>query len=325
MRAVVFTGAGGNEVVEIAERPDPAPEPHEVLVHARYAGLNPADLHQRQGRYPPPRGAPEDVPGLEVAGQVATVGAQVSRWQVGDRVMGLVAGGGIADRVVVDERSLMAVPDRIDDVEAAGIPECFLTAHDALRTQGGMRRGHVVLVHGATGGVGSAAVQLARTLGARVIGSTRSAAGPEFVERLGGEHVGDTTFRDEVLERTDGRGVDVVIELVGAPHFPANLEVLATRGTIVVVGIGAGSRIELALHTLIARRGRLAGTRLRDRPLEEKAEVVAAFAHDAADALGDRDVVPIIEDVVALSRVHEAFDRLEAGGRLGKLVLDLEM
>jgi NADPH:quinone reductase len=324
MRAVVFTGAGGNEVVEVVERPDPMPGPHEILVEARYAGLNPADLHQREGRYPPPAGVPADVPGLEVAGRVTAIGGSVSRWRVGERVMGLVAGAGLADRVAVHEANVMAVPDALDAVAAAAVPEAFLTAHDALRTLGAMRTGDVVLVHGANGGVGTAALQLVVGLGARAIGSTRSAQGHVLVEELGAEHVRDASFRDEVLAATNGRGVDIVLELVGAPHFPADLEVLATCGTIVVVGIGAGGRIELGLGALLARRARLIGTRLRSRTIAEKESVVRSFARDAAGLFADGTLHPVIEDVVPVTRIHDAFDRLASGGRRGKLVLDLE-
>lgn len=321
MRAVVFTGSGGNEVVEIAERSDPDPGPHEVVVASRFAGLNPADLHQRQGQYPAPPGAPADVPGLEVAGDVVAVGERVSRWRVGDRVMGLVGGGGLADRVAVHESCVLAVPDALDDAEAAAVPETFVTAHDALRTQAGLTTGETVLIHGANGAVGTSATQLGVMLGARVLGSSRTEDGRALVRELGGEPVDDATFSSEVGALVDG--VDVIIELVGAPHFPANLDVLATGGRIVVVGVGAGSRIELALRELMTRRARLIGTNLRRRSTDEKADAVAAFGRDAFGSLADGSIRPVIDAIVPLSSVHDAFDRLAGGGRRGKLLLDL--
>src|SRR5699024_1742067 len=242
MRAVVYTGAGGNEVVRVLERPDPVPEGDEVLVAVRYAGINPADLQQRDGHYPPPPGAPVDIPGLEVAGEVIAVGPRVLGTRVGEHVMGLVAGGGLADRVVVSERHVVAVPTDLTPQEAASTPEGFITAHDAIRSQAGLRPGEVLLVNGATGGVGSAAVQIARAAGARVVGTSRTERGRELIAELGGIPA-DPAETAEVVERvSEGRGADVVLELVGAPNLATDLENLAVLGRVGVVAVGAGRK-----------------------------------------------------------------------------------
>src|SRR3954447_13185659 len=210
VRAVVFTGAGGNEVIRLDELPDPVPGSQELLVHVTHAGLNPADLSQREGSYPAPPGSPQDVPGLEVAGTVAACGAQVLSFKPGDRVFGLVGGGGLADRVVVHERCVAAVPDALDEPGAAAVPEAFITAHDAIRTQAGLRPGERLLVHGAAGGVGSAALQIGGITGARVLGTVRSADAAAVVREFGGEPITDEGFADSVLEATGGSGADVI-------------------------------------------------------------------------------------------------------------------
>lgn len=323
MRCIIFTGAGGNEVVEIVERPDPVPAGREVLVTARVAALNPADLLQREGNYPAPPGSPPDVPGLEVAGEVVAVGPDVERWGVGDRVFGLVGGGGLSTRVLVEERSLAAVPDRLDEHGAAAVPEVFVTAHDALRTQAGLRRDETLLVHGASGGVGSAAVQLGLALGARVLGTARSEDGRVFVAELGAEPVADEGFVDAVLSATDGHGADVILELVGTPHFPADLDVVAQRGRIMVVGIVGGTEARFSLLQLMQRRARIEGTVLRARDLDEKAAAVAAFGREVVPLLADGTIAPVVDHTFRMYEVHAAFDHLAGRGKRGKVLLDL--
>ena len=202
MRAVIFTAAGGNEVVQLVERPDPVPGPEEVLVAVGFAGLNPADLQQRAGRYPAPPGNPPDHPGLEVAGTVIAMGEKVTTWREGDRVFGLIAAGGLADRVVVHERCVARVPDTLADREAAAVPEGFITAHDAVMTQAGLRMGEVLLVHGAAGGVGSAAVQIGIEAGCRVVATARSDRAREAVTELGAEVFDDEAFPGNVRAST---------------------------------------------------------------------------------------------------------------------------
>ncbi|MHB1062984.1 MAG: zinc-binding dehydrogenase [Georgenia sp.] len=323
MRAVTYAGAGGNEIVTVAERPDPVPEGDEVLVVVRYAGINPADLQQRDGNYPPPPGAPADVPGLEVAGEVLALGPRVLHLKVGDRVMGLVAGGGLADRVVVSERHVTAVPALLDGPEAASVPEGFITAHDAILSQAGLRPGEVLLVNGATGGVGSAAVQIARACGARVVGTSRTERGRRLIAELGGVPATTETVADVVDEVSAGRGADVVLELVGAPNLATDLSLLATLGRVVVVGVGAGAEATINLRALMGRRGRLLATVLRARPTEEKAAAVRAFEREVLPHLAGGDLRPVIDKVFPVDDVAAAFDHVETAPKQGKVLLDL--
>lgn len=324
MRAVTFTGAGGNEVVDVVDRDDPTPGSEEVVVGVSHAGLNPADVQQRRGRYPAPPGAPDDIPGLEVAGRVVAVGDRVLRWRTGDRVLGLVGGGGLASRVAVHERCLAPVPDQLDDAGAAAVPEAFMTAHDAIRTQAGLTMGETLLVHGANGGVGDAAVQIGALTGARVLAVSRSI--PAGADDHGGRvtWIADEGFAEAVIDATDGHGVDVVLELVGAPHFPGNLDVLAHQGRIVIVGVAAGARTELSLIDLMRKRASMRGTVLRARALEDKAQVVRAFERELLPGFTRGDLVPRIDRIFDVDDVTDAFDHLAAPGKYGKVLIRFE-
>jgi NADPH2:quinone reductase len=317
VRAVVLTGAGGNEVVSFAERPDPSPSADDVLIRVAYAGLNPADLVQRAGNYPAPPGSPQDIPGLEVAGTVERCGARVSSWQTGDRVFGLVGGGGLADRVLAHERCVARVPDTLGEQEAAAVPEAFITAHDAVFTEARLHPGETLLVHGAGGGVGTAAVQLGVAAGARVVATVRSPGVKEAVTDLGAEVVLDDDFPSAMPA-----SADVILELVGGAHFPDNLDVLARRGRIVIVSVAGGHEIDLALVTLMQKRARIAGTVLRSRPLEEKAAAVRAFEHQVVPGLASGRLRPVVDSVYPATDVTRAFDRLEERGKLGKVLLE---
>jgi NADPH2:quinone reductase len=321
VRAVVFAGAGGNEVIRLEQRPDPVPGSEELLVRVTHAGLNPADLSQRDGSYPAPPGSPQDVPGLEVAGTVEACGAQVLGWQPGDRVFGLVGGGGLADRVLVHQRCVAPVPEGLDEAAAAAVPEAFITAHDAIRSQALLRPGDVLLVHGAAGGVGSAALQIGVVCGARVLGTVRSADAAALVRELGGEPIMDENFAESVMTATDGRGADVILELVGAPHFPDNLRVVAMQGRIVVVGLGAGAQVSRVLRQLMARRASMRGTMLRARPLEQKSEAVRAFERELLPHLASGRLRPVIDTIVPYERAGDAFERMAASGKRGKVLL----
>jgi NADPH:quinone reductase len=321
VKAVVFTGAGGPEVVSLTERPDPEPGPEDILVAVAYVGLNPADSQQRQGRYPAPPGAPADVPGLEVAGTVLACGARVAAWKPGDRVFGLVGGGGLADRVVVHERCVTRVPDNLSERDAAAVPEAFITAHDAAFSQAGLRMGETLVVHGAAGGVGTAAVQLALAAGARPLAVVRSDRAAEAVSGLGAEVVREDAFPAGVLDATGGAGADVILELVGAPHFPANLEVLARKGRVVVVGVAAGGDATMPLRELMQRRASVRGTMLRARPLEEKAAAVRAFEREVVPQLASGRVRPVVDSEFPAAEAAAAFERLDGHGKVGKVLL----
>src|SRR5881398_773791 len=250
----------------VAEHPDPQPGAGEVLVRVRAAGLNGADMLQRRGGYPAPPGSPPDIPGLELAGEVAAVGAGARRFAEGDRVMGIVAGGGQAELAVVHERILMPVPEALGWPEAGGVPEVFTTAHDAIFTQAGLRPGEHLLVHGGAGGVGTAAIQLARAAGARVTASVRRAPQRAGVAALGASVI-------DPGEVDEHGPYDVILELVGAPNLQANVQALATGGRIAVIGVSAGATGALNLLALMAKRARIHGSTLRARPPEEKALV----------------------------------------------------
>jgi NADPH:quinone reductase-like Zn-dependent oxidoreductase len=314
VRAIVLDG----EELRLEERPDPLPGSSDVVVAAAFAALNPADLAQRAGRYPAPPGAPQDVPGLEVSGTVVACGEQVRDWQVGERVFGLVGGGGLADRVVVHERHVVAVPDRLDDEEAAAVPEAFITAHDAVITQAGLGPGDVLLVNGANGGVGTAAVQIGVLTGAHVFASARSDGARGRLAELGADAMdAEDAFR---LVRGEG-GADVVLELVGAPNLAGDLEALAAKGRVVIVGTGAGDEAPLSLRALMGRRGRILGTMLRARPLEEKAAAVQAFGHHVLPFLADGRAVGIVDRVFPAEEAVDAFDYMAQPGKFGKVLL----
>jgi NADPH:quinone reductase len=303
----------------IREYPDPIPGNGELLVRVRAAGLNGADLHQLRGGYPAPPGSPADIPGLELAGEVAATGHGVARFQPGDRVMALVGGGAQAELALVHERVAMPVPDALSWPQAGGFPEVFTTAHDALFTQCGLGLGDRVLVHGAAGGVGTAAVQLAAAAGALVTATVRNPEHHRAVAELGAERVATP---DELRGSGGGGPFDVILELVGAPNFPANLEALASGGRISIIGTGAGSRIELDLRILMARRGKLLGSHLRLRPLEEKAEAARRVEHQVLPAVASGRVRVPVAATYPLDAVEQAYDRFRAGGKLGKIVLE---
>lgn len=302
--------------IRVREHPDPVPGTGQALVRVRAAGLNGADMMQRRGLYPAPPGWPQDIPGLELAGEVEALGEGARRFQVGDRVMAIVGGGGQAELAVVHERELMPVPGALAWAQAGGLPEVFLTAHDALFSQARLRPGERLLVHGAAGGVGTAAIQLAVSAGARAIGTVRRAELRAAVEELGAEALAPDGFAD--------RGpFDVVLELVGAPNLAASLGALAPGGRIVVIGISAGARAEIDLRLLMGSRARICGSTLRARPLEEKA---------IASRRLEREVLPLFEsgrlrvpvaEAFPLERAAEAYERFAAGGKLGKIVLEM--
>ena len=319
MRAVTFSGAGGNEVVRFTGRPDPVPGDHEVLIAARFAGVNWADVAQRAGHYPAPPGSPADIPGLEVAGLVQATGREVRAWQAGDRVFGIVGGGGLADRVVAHERHLAAVPDGLGEDTAAAVPEAYITAHDAIFTRCGLELGEVLLVTGANGAVGSAAVALGLAAGARVVASVRSVGAGDALAAAGAIVTGPDKVAGE-LAALGGAGV--VLELIGAQNLEADFAVLAMKGRIVVVGTPAGADGAISLRALMGKRASLYGTMLRARPLEEKAAAVQAFARSVVPLLAAGQALPRIDRVFPAAEAAAAFDYLVRPGKSGKVLLD---
>jgi len=302
--------------VEVEERPDPVPGLGEALVRVRASGLNGADLAQRAGRYPAPPGSPPDIPGLELAGDVIALGPGVTRVAEGARVMALVGGGGHAELAAVHESLLLAVPERVSWEEAGGFVEVFATAHDALFTQAALAPGERVLVQGAAGGVGVAGVQLAHATGASVVATVRAEELRPRVAELGADvrRPGDL----------DGLVFDVVLELVGGDNLAADLGMLATGGRMVVIGVGAGARVEIPFFELMRRRGRILASTLRSRPLEEKALVVRRLERHVLPLLGDGRVVVPVHETFELADAQAAYERFLAGGKLGKIVLRMD-
>lgn len=312
MRAVTIR----EKQLSVEDHPDPLPGAGELLVRVRAAGLNGADMMQRRGLYPAPPGAPQDIPGLELAGEVAARGAGAERFKEGDRVMGIVAGGGQAELAVVHERILMPVPESLDWVRAGGVPEVFTTAHDALFTQAALQTGERLLVHGGAGGVGTAAVQLGRTAGARVTATVRNSEVREQVSALGAKVIPPEGF--------DEHGpFDVVLELVGGPNLIHNVKSLRTSGRIIVIGIGAGAKSELDLRLLMSKRGRVQASTLRPRPLEEKALTARAVERSVLPLLGAGDLEVPVAGTYALEEAVAAYDRFAGGAKFGKIVLEM--
>lgn len=302
--------------LEWRQHPDPTPALGEVLIEVRAAGLSNADLLQRRGLYPAPEGVAADIPGLEAAGEVVALGPGVTRFAVGDRVMAVLGGAGQAERVAVHERAAMPVPDSVSWEQAGAVPENSTTAHDALFTQAGLQMGERLLVHGAAGGVGSAAVLLGAAAGASVVATVRDPS-----KRAGVAALAPGVAAIDPADFVDHGPFDVVLELVGAPNLPGDLEALATAGRIVVIGVGAGAKAEVNLLALMAKRGRIMASTLRTRPLEQKAAAARLVEAHVLPLLADGRLALPIDATVPMADAADAYDRFAAGGKLGKIVL----
>jgi NADPH2:quinone reductase len=329
MRAVVITSHGGVDgigVMEVESPPAPVADRVRVRVHA--AGLNRADILQRRGSYPAPLGYPQNIPGLEFAGEVDAIGDAVRAWKIGDRVFGITAGGAQAELIVVPESNLARVPAQLSWDEAGAMPEVFITAHDALFTRAGLQMGERVLVHAVASGVGTAAVQLAHATGATVYGTSRSADKLNRMRelKLGMDEsvaVGDAPakFVEAVQKWTNGAGVDVILDLVGGSYFPPSLEALSIRGRIISVGTTAGAKSEIDLGLLKQKRAAIIGTMLRTRSIEEKAEAIRRFAAAVLPLVSRGRIRPVIDRVYPVNQVRDAHERLESNPSFGKIVL----
>ena len=302
--------------IEVAEHPDPEPQDGQLLVRVKAAGLNGADMMQLAGHYPAPPGAPADIPGLELAGEVVACGRRAGRFEPGDRVMAIVAGGGQAELAVVHERTAMPVPEELDWTAAGGVPEVFTTAHDALFTQGGLTVGERLLVHGAAGGVGMAAVQLGVMAGARVTATVRNQHARDQIAALGVNAIEPEAF----VEQGE---YDVILELVGAPNLSGNLDALAVGGRICIIGVGAGAKTEFDLRKLMAKRGRIHGSTLRNRPIEEKAIAARLMEKMVLPGFASGDLSVPVTETFALDEAPKAYERFQAGGKRGKIVLEV--
>jgi putative PIG3 family NAD(P)H quinone oxidoreductase len=323
VRAVVVREPGGPEVLELAEVPDPSPGPGEVLVAVAAAGVNRADLLQRQGRYPPPPGA-SDLLGLEVSGTVVQVGPGAGCWEVGDEVCALLAGGGYAERVVVPAGQVMPVPAGVDLVDAAALPEVTATVWSTVFMGAGLRPGEVLLVHGGGSGIGTMAVQLARYVGATVAVTAGSRRKLEACARLGAEVLVDYTrqdFVEEVRAATGGSGADVVLDVVGAPYLSRNVDLLATGGRLVLIGLQGGARAEIDLGAVLAKRLSVLGSTLRARPPADKAAICASVVEHVWPLLAEGRVRPVVHERVPMAEAARAHRAVEASEHVGKVLL----
>ncbi len=327
MKAIVITGKGGPEVLQIRDVPTPEPRGDQVRVRVRACGLNRADLLQCKGVYPAPPGSAADIPGLEYAGEVDALGPDVvGPLEPGDRVFGIVGGGGQAEYVIAHERLVARVPDKLDFLNAAAVPEAFITAHDALIMQGHILPGERVLIHAVGSGVGTAAVQLAHAMGCEVWGTSRTAEKLEKTRPFGLDHAIDTSlmdFADAVAGSTEGRGVDVVIDLLGGIALERNLAALAAKGRLVLVGLLGGSQATLDLNLMLRKRLTMVGTTLRARPLEDKIIATGRFASQVGPWLERGLVRPIVDSVFPFQDVRAGLLRLESNDVFGKIVLSV--
>jgi putative PIG3 family NAD(P)H quinone oxidoreductase len=313
-------------VLEIQDRPVPEPKEGEILVRVRASALNRADLLQRQGHYPAPPGAPPDIPGLEFAGEVAAIGAGVSEWTAGDRVFGIVAGGGNAEFLVTDARAVAPIPSTLSWTEAGAMPEAFITAHDALVTQATVRAGEHVLIHAVGSGVGLAATQLARAWDAIPFGTART---PDKVERAreygleDGITVGDDM--DVIVAAAErwsgGKGMEITLDLVAGPYMAANIRAASLKGRIILIGTVAGRSATIPVGMVLGKRLTLRGTVLRARTIEERRSVTASFARDVVPLLGAGALRPVVDHVFSLDDIRVAHERLESNQSFGKVVI----
>jgi len=329
MKAATIVSHGGVEGLEVREVEMPAsPTADRVRVRVHAAALNRADILQRQGRYPAPPGVPQDIPGLEFAGEVDEVGKDVRAWEPGQRVFGIIAGGAQAEYVVVPENTLAEIPANLDWAAAAAVPEAFITAHDALFTQAELQIGDSVLIHAAGSGVGTAAIQLARAMGARVYGTSRATDKLERAKSFGLDNAvvvnNPNDFVDAVRQWTNGQGVNIILDLVGGAYFEANVSALAPKGRLMLIGTTSGSQATLDFSTVMRKRLRITGTVLRNRSPEEKAAATRLFVNHVVPLLASGAVQPTIDSTYSLDEIRAAHARLESNKTFGKVVLMID-
>jgi putative PIG3 family NAD(P)H quinone oxidoreductase len=326
MRAVEIVEPGGPEVLKPTARPVPSPTTGEILVRVQAAGVNRPDVMQRQGNYPVPKGV-TDIPGLEIAGTVASLGQGVEGWAVGDAVCALVAGGGYAEYCVAPAPQCLPVPKGLGMVEAAALPETFFTVWDNVFTRGRLKAGETLLVHGGSSGIGTTAIQLARALGARVFATAGSAEKCAACERLGAERA--INYRDEdfvavVKDATGGKGVDVVLDMVGGDYVTRNLNALGQGGRLVQIAVQKGTKAEIVVHLIMAKQITFTGSTLRPRPVADKAAIAAALLENAWPLVEAGKVRPVIHATFPLEKAAEAHALMDSGAHIGKIVLTIQ-
>ncbi len=326
MIAIEIAGFGGPEVLRATERPTPEPGPNEIVVRVHAAGVNRPDLMQRQGHYPPPAGA-SDIPGLELAGTVAAVGPVLeggrSRWAEGDQICALVAGGGYAEYALVPSPQALPIPAGVDPITAAAVPETYFTVWTNVFRRGQLRTGDTLLVHGGTSGIGTTAIQLARAFGATVYATAGSDEKCAACEQLGARAINyhSSDFVAEIRDLTSGRGVDIILDIVGGDYFKRNLEALAVEGRLLQIGLQGGASATINLATLMQRRLTVTGSTLRSRSVEEKAAIAREIEQHVWPLLSSGIVAPVIDRTLPLEHAAEAHRLLESGVVIGKIVL----
>jgi NADPH2:quinone reductase len=325
MRAVVITRPGGPDVLDVQDVETPEPVGDYVRVRVRASGINRADLLQRAGGYPAPAGSPADIPGLEFAGEVDAVGPRATMWKTGQRVMGLAGGGAQAEYILAHEGMLVEIPANLDYVQAAAIPEVFMTAHDGLFTQGGLQMGERVLIHAAGSGVGTAAIQLAHAVGATTFGTSRTPGKLERAKPLGLDYgLSDQNFASEMKRLTNGAGVHLVLDFIGAAYLEQNLDVLTTWGRLVFLATMGGVQGNTDLRLLMSKRLTMRGCTLRSRTLEEKMAVTRRFATSVLPLLASGKVKPIIEKVYPMAEIGKAHIAMSENKNFGKYVVSIK-
>jgi len=323
MRAIVITTPGGPEVLRLEDVPDPVPGPGEALVEVTAAGINRADAMQREGRYPPPPGAPP-YPGMECSGRISAVGPDVTGWQAGDEVCALLGGGGYAELVAVPQGQLLPIPDRVTVTEAAALVEAACTLQATVFQQARLVPGETLLVHGGAGGIGTLAIQIAKALGATVACTAGSPAKLARCRELGADlaiSYRDDDFTTAVRDFTDGRGADVILDIMGAPYLQRNLDALATGGRLMVISTRGGGRAEADLSLLMRKRASILASTLRARPLAEKAAIVAGVRADIWPLISSGQVSPVIERMLPMAHAADAHRLLDDGTHVGKILL----
>lgn len=325
MKAVFISQPGGPDVLEVRDVPSPVPGPGEVLIDVVAAGLNRADVHQRRGFYPPPAGASE-IPGLEVSGRVAAFGPNVGRpFSIGDKVVALLAGGGYAQQVAVPAEQVLRIPDGVDLVTAAALPEVAATVYSNLVMTAQLQPGETVLIHGATGGIGTMAIQLAKALGAKVaatagtdekVGTAKAFLGADIAINYAQED-----FAQSLRKLNGGKGADVILDVVGAKYLKQNVEALADYGRLIVIGLQGGARGELDLGLLLSKRAAIIGTALRSRPVAEKAIIMNAVRDVVWPLVSDGRIRPLVSKTFPLEHVRDAHEYFDSGEHMGKILL----
>jgi NADPH2:quinone reductase len=324
MKAVVITQAGAPDVLQIQERPKPKPAAGEVLIKVSAAGINRPDVFQRKGNYPPPPNAPQDIPGLEIAGIITEVGTYVTRWQIGDKVCALVVGGGYAEYCVAPEGQCLPVPENLTMIEASSLPETYFTVWSNVFDRGALQPGQSLLVHGGSSGIGVAAIQIAKALGSTVYITAGSDDKCAFCEHLGADkaiNYKTQNFKDEIKKLTDGKGVNVILDMIGGNYTPDNLQSLADEGHLVMINAMQGKDVQVDLSLVMRKRLNITGSMLRSREIEFKAAIARSLEKHVWPLLASNQIKPVIDQVFPASEADKAHELMEESSHMGKIVL----